>query len=170
MSHPHILLVRRFTLNVMTAFAIVAGQPSVGFAQHQHDALLGTWKFLPEKSTFVPGPDPYRSMTLNFTVTEAGLKNEAKGVGVDGRPVHATFMIVTDGKFYPVTGLSAFDSSSYVPVSDRTTVYVRRKHGSSVIAGSRMLSSDGETLFFREKAVDSQGRETGRAVLVFEKE
>ena len=170
MSHPHILLVRRFTLNVMTAFAIVAGQPSVGFAQHQHNALLGTWKFLPEKSTFVPGPDPYRSMTLNFTVTEAGLKNEAKGVGVDGRPVHATFMIVTDGKFYPVTGLSAFDSSSYVPVSDRTTVYVRQKHGSSVIAGSRMLSSDGATLFFREKAVDSQGREIGRAVLVFEKE
>ena len=109
-------------------------------------------------------------MTLNFTATEAGLKNEAKGVGVDGKPIRATFMIVTDGKFYPVNGLSAFDSSSYVPVSDRTTVYIRQKHGTSVIAGSRMLSSDGETLFFREKAVDSQGKETGRSILVFEKQ
>jgi hypothetical protein len=169
MGHSHILFVRRFSLNIAIALAIVATQPSIGFA-HQRNTLLGTWRFLPEKSTFVPGPVPYRSMTMNFTAMESGLKNEAKGVGTDGKPIHATFMIVTDGKFYPVTGLSAFDSSSYIPVSDRTTVYVRRKHGTSVIAGSRMVSSDGETLFFREKEVNSLGRETGRAVLVFDKQ
>jgi hypothetical protein len=35
--------------------------------------------------------------------------------------------------------------------------------------GKRVLSRDGETLF-REKSVDSQGEETGRATLVFEKQ
>lgn len=162
------LLKRRFAIGLATALATVCTTSGVACAQT--DALLGTWRFVAEKSTFTPGPTPYRSMTLHFTTTNGGLRNEAEGVGADGEPIDAMFEIVADGRPHAVTGFSAFDSSSYTPVGDRTTVYVRQKRGASVVVGSRMLSRDGETLFYREKSVDSQGRERGRATLVFEKQ
>jgi hypothetical protein len=168
MSNSYLLVKRRFTVGLVTAFVTVCA--TSGAACAQADALLGTWSFVPEKSSFTPGPNPYRSMTLRFTATSEGLRNEAEGVGADGEPIDAMFEIIADGKPHAVTGFSAFDSSSYTPVGDRTTVYVRQKHGASVIVGSRMLSRDGETLFYREKSVDSQGRERGRATLVFEKQ
>jgi hypothetical protein len=162
------MFARRTVITVLTAFAFAAALPQAGFAQS--GGLLGTWKLIPERSTFQPGPAPYRSMTLHFSATERGLKNDAMGIDADGRPIEGTYMIVADGKFYPVTGMSEFDSSSYTPVSDTTTVYVRRKLGTTVVAGSRVLSRNGETLFFREKTVDEQGIETARATLVFEKQ
>jgi hypothetical protein len=150
------------------ALAIAAGVAKPALAQN--DALLGVWNFIPERSTFTPGPGPYQSMTLNFSVTERGLQNNAKGVDADGDPIEATYMIVEDGKYYPVTGVARYNSSSYTRVSDRNTVYVRQKHGATVIVGSRVVSRDGKSLIFREKTVDDLGREKGRALLVFEKQ
>lgn len=150
------------------AVAFVLAFPSAGLAQNS--PLVGTWKLVPERSTFEPGPVPYSTMTLNFSATERGLTNRVKGVDTEGRPIDATYFIVTDGRSHPVIGEDRFDSSSYVRVNDATTVYMRRKHGTTVIAGSRMLGRDGKTLYFREKRVDDEGRERGRALLVFEKE
>lgn len=162
------ICLRRAAITALTAFAIAAGVAEPGFAQS--DALLGTWKFISEKSTFTPGPLPYQNITLNFSTTERGLRNDVEGIDADGRPISAAYMIVTDGKYYPVTGVSEFDSSSYTRVGDSNTVYVRQKLGTTVVVGSRVVSRDGKTLTFREKTVDSLGRETGRALLVFKKQ
>lgn len=161
----------RAAIAALSAFCFAAVVTLVSTAAlAQSDTLLGTWKLIPERSTFPSGPLPYRSMTLKFSTTERGLKNDVHGVDADGRSIDAAYTIVADGKYYPVTGVSAFDSSSYTPVSDRNTVYIRRKLGTTVIVGSRVVSRDGKTLTFREKTVDGMGRETGRALLVFEKE
>ena len=136
----------------------------------QAGALLGTWELNSEKSTVAPGPPPYQTMTLSFSATERGLRMDAKGVNANGSSIEAVYLIVEDGKYHPVTGIRNFDSSSYTRVSDRNTVYVRKKHGATVVVGSRTVSRDGKTLTFRQKTVDEFGRETGRALLVFEKQ
>ena len=132
-------------------------------------AILGSWTFMREHSTFEPGPAPYQSMTLNFSVTENGLRNDVDGVDAQGHPIHASYLIVTDGNDHPVTGTRAFDSSSYTRVSESTTVYVRQKRGATVVVGSRVLSRDGKILIFKEKKVDDFGRQRGKAFLVFER-
>ncbi len=87
----------------------------------------------------------------------------------EGRPIKGSYAIVTDGKEYPVTGLSAYDSTSYTPVGNNATVYVRQKSGTTVVVGTRVLSKDGKTLTYREKSVDDLGRDKGNALLVFRK-
>jgi len=154
------------------AIAVAAAIVSMGSAKadsEQRDALLGSWRLVPEKSTFALGSSPFHRLTLKFSATGGGVKEDAQGTDSDGRSINAEYTIIADGKYYPVTGDADFDSSSYTRVNDRTTVYVRRKFGMSVVAGSRMLSRDGKTLSFREETVDSDGRETGSALLVFEK-
>jgi hypothetical protein len=133
----------------------------------QGKALVGSWTLDSAKSRFDPGPAPYKSMTLNFSATDRGLKSEVAGVDAKGRPINGSYMIVTDGKVYPVTGISAYDSSSYTPVGNNTTVYVRQKLGTTVVVGSRVLSKDGKTLTYREKSVDDFGRDKANALLVF---
>ena len=135
----------------------------------QGKALVGSWKLDSARSQFDPGPAPYKSMTLTYSTTDEGLKGDVTGVDAEGRPIKGSYTIVTDGKEHPVTGLSEYDSSSYTPVGDNTTVYVRQKLGTTVVVGSRVLSRDGRTLTFREKSVDSEGRDKSTALLVFER-
>ena len=135
----------------------------------QGKAMVGSWTLDPAKSRFDPGPAPYKSMTLTYSTTDQGLKGDVAGVDADGRPIKGSYTIVTDGKEYPVTGIAAYDSSSYTPVGDRTTVYVRQKFGTTVVVGSRVLSRDGRTLTFSEKSVDNEGRDKSTALLVFER-
>ena len=161
-------IVKMTAISVVSVFVFLTTTTDELFAQES--SLIGAWKFVPEKSRFEPGPAPYKSMTLNFSETDRGLENDVDGMDAEGRQINGSFMIVTDGKTYPVTGMSAFDSSSYTPVSDSTTVYVRNKLGTTVIVGSRVLSHDGKTLTYSEKTVDRDGRERGRALLVFERE
>jgi hypothetical protein len=167
MKHMIAVFARRAAIALPIVFALAAS-PTPGLAQD--NPVLGTWKFVPEKSTASPGSLPYESMTLKFSVSGEGLRGDADGVDADGDPIKGIFTIVADGKYYPVTGMPEFNSSSYIRVSDRNTVYIRQRNGTTVIAGSRIVSDDGNALVFREKAVDNLGRETGNALLVFEKQ
>ena len=166
MKHVCFAYLRWAMVAALAAFG--SGFPASGFAQD--NPILGSWKLVPEKSSATPGPLPYRSLTLDFSASGEALTNRAKGIDARGRPVDGTYTIIPDGKDHPVTGVPAFDSSSYTKVSDRNTVYVRQKRGTTVIAGSRLVSRDGKTLSFRQKRVNDLGQETGRALLVFERE
>ena len=149
--------------------AILAFTVATGDVLAQGQALIGSWTLDTAKSRFDPGPIPYKSMTLQFSPADRGLKGEIAGVDADGRPIKGSYTIITDGKEYPVTGISTYDSSSYTPVGDNSTVYVRQKFGTTVVVGTRVLSKDGKTLIYREKSVDDLGRAKGQALLVFTK-
>jgi hypothetical protein len=154
-----------FSVIAILAFTIA----TTGDVFAQSKALVGSWTLDPAKSRFDPGPIPYKSMTLTFSAVDRGLKRDVAGVDADGRPIKGSYMVIPDGKTYPVTGISAYDSSSYTPVGDNTMVYVRQKFGTTVAVGSRVLSKDGKTLIYREKRVDDLGRDKGKALLVFRK-
>jgi hypothetical protein len=152
-----------FSVVAILAFTVA----TTGDVFAQGKALIGSWTLDTAKSRFDPGPVPYKSMTLKFSAADQGLKGDIIGVDTDGQPIKGSYTIVTDGKEYPVTGISAYDSTSYTPVGDNTTVYVRQKLGTTVVVGTRVLSKDGKTLIYREKSVDRLGRDKANAFLVF---
>mgnify|MGYP003575719627 FL=1 len=138
--------------SVLALMAYIATAATTDFKPPH--AILGSWTFMPEHSAFEPGPAPYQRMTLNFSVTENGLRNDADGVDGQRRPIHASYLIVTDGNDHPVTGMRAFDSSSYTRVSESTTVYVRQKRGRRSLSAAVCCRAMKDPNF--------QGKESGR--------
>jgi len=155
---------RRAAIVILAAFA--AALPQIVIAQS--DPLAGTWNFVPERSTFTPGPAGYKSMTLAFS-NSGESQMTVEGVDAEGKPVKATYAAVADGKPHPVTGMAAFDSVSWNRSSDTVTSYMYLKRKVPVILGNRVLSPDGNTLTFRETTFDNKGKQISTAVMVFAK-
>ena len=154
---------RRAAVVMLAAVAAALPQIAVG----QSNPLAGTWKFLPEKSTFTPGPARYQSMTLTFSASGDPVMN-AEGMDANGRPVKASYTVVPDGKPHPVTGMATFDSASWTRYSDANSSYSYFKGKSIVALGTRSLSADGKTLTFREQIIDRNGKPSSTALMVFE--
>jgi len=155
-------LVRRAAIVILAAFA--AAFPQIVAAQS--DPLAGKWNFVPERSTFTPGPARYKSMTMTFSGSG---EMTLEGIDAQGKPVKITYSAVADGKPHPVTGIDAFDTVSWSRFNDAITTYAYLKRKSNVALGSRSLSADGNVLTFNEKTFDEKGKQTGTAVMVFAK-
>ena len=159
--------VRIFVIVLSAALFAAVPVPPSGAAQT--DPLIGIWKFDAARSTFTPGPAPFRSLTLNFSVAAQGLRNDVQGVDSDGKPITTVFTIVPDGQFYPVTGAPDFDSSAWRRVDANTTEYSRRRNGQVVITGTRVLSANGRLLTFTEKGTHANGQQYS-AVAIYNKQ
>jgi tetratricopeptide (TPR) repeat protein len=148
---------RRAAIAILAAFALALPQ----LAMAQSNPLVGTWKLLPEKSTGAR----YQSMTL--TIADPTVMN-VEGVDAQGKPVKGSFAAITDGKPHPITGIAGYDSGSWTRYNDTNTTYSYLRGKSIVALGTRTLSSDGKTLTFSEKLYDSNGKQTGTSVMVFD--
>ncbi len=132
----------------------------------QNPPPKGTWKYDAAKSTFKPGPARYKDMTLTFGDAAGNVIN-LEGSDADGKPVKATLDAVPDGKPHPITGMSAFDSGTWSRASDTTVTYQFYKGKGIAALGSQVMLPDG-TISFREQLYDSNGKQTGTEVLVFQ--
>jgi predicted negative regulator of RcsB-dependent stress response len=123
--------------------------------------LVGTWKFVPEKSKSAP----YKSATL--TISDGGQTVNVEGIDTDGKPVKASFAAIVDGKPHPINGMSAFDSGMWTRNSDTNASFRYSKGKNIVVLGTRVLSADGSTLTFREQMYDSRGKPLSNSVITF---
>jgi len=158
MSFPRSALARCAVLAVLGIFA--AAFPQIAMAQS--NPLVGTWKLLPEKSTGTPR---YQSMTLTFS--DPTVMN-VEGVDAQGKPVKGSFTAVTDGKPHPITGIPGFDAGTWSRYNDANTTYSYLRGKSIVALGTRTISPDGKTLTFNEKLYDTNGKQTGTSMMVFD--
>jgi tetratricopeptide (TPR) repeat protein len=142
--------------------ALTAALPQVAAAQK--NPLIGTWNFLPDKSTFMPGPARYKSLKL--TITDPTVM-DIEGEDTQGKPVKVTYNSVVDGKPHPITGMANYDQGSWDKINDNSTHYSYLKGKSIAVLGTRALSADGSTLTFREQVYDNKGKQLGTQVLVF---
>jgi len=147
---------------VVIIAALSAVAPQIVAAQK--NPLVGTWNFVPEKSTFTPGPARYKSMTLTIADPTA---MTIEAVDAQGKPIKATYASVVDGKSHPITGMPNVDSGSWDKINDNNTHYSYLKGKSVAVLGTRALSADGSTLTFREQLYDSNGKQLGAQTLVF---
>jgi tetratricopeptide (TPR) repeat protein len=144
--------------------AFTAAFPHVAAAQN--NSLVGTWNYVPDRSTFMPGPARYKSGTMTFA---ASGDITFDGVDADGKPVKATYSGALEGKPHPVSGVDDYDAAALTRINDNSVSYIYTKRRNTVIVGSRFQSRDGNTLTFSEKTYDPKGKELASATMIFAK-
>jgi hypothetical protein len=108
------------------------------------------------KSTFSPGPAP-KSQTRSYAESAQGLTLTLKTVTADGKESGYTLAFKNDGKPYPISGNSDFDTVSVTRVDALTVHSTQMKAGKAVGTGVRTVSADGKTLTFSAKLTDAKG-------------
>jgi len=122
-------------------------------------AWLGTWTLNVEKSSYNPGPPPYRRGAFVVEPVNGGVRIVSRLVRVRGGVVHTEWTGRFDGKDYPVQGIDEVLSYAYVPLDERTYELVIKADGRVIGKSRATLSADGRTLTTVTAARDPRGNE-----------
>jgi hypothetical protein len=159
-------MTRRTWTTLCLAITLAVMLPHIASAQNY---LVGTWKLNLEKSKFNPGPAP-KSNTATYEAVGEATKVTTEGVDAEGKPTKSVFgPYLLDGKPSPVTGVPAFNESTFKKVNETTVEFTRLKDGKPVQTGTRVVSADGKTLTFTTTGVNASGQQYNN-VAVFEKQ
>jgi hypothetical protein len=132
------------------------------------EVVLGTWKLIPEKSSFNPGPAP-QSEVRTYIRTSAGITATTITTKPDGSVRTVTFPWQPDGKEHPVTGSDLLDTIRLEQV-DNLTAEASLRHGDKVLASERRaVTADGKTMTIVVKDMTSDDRPI-TATAVYEKQ
>jgi hypothetical protein len=112
----------------------------------------GTWTLNLAKSSYTPGPPPFRRGTVTIEPW-AGVRDEGRMkitfhmVRPRGGITHLEWIGAFDGRDYPLQGVEDYAvTAAYRPLDDRTLDFVQKADGSSVVTGKMTVSPDGRTL------------------------
>ena len=134
------------------------------FAANAH---MGTWKLNEAKSKIAS------VMGKNLTVVYAEMKDKMKvtvdGVDKDGKPTHAVWEGMADGKAYKTKGNLAWDAAAYKVVNDHTYEITTMKGGKVFTHGKSTVSADGKTRTVAINGTDAGGKKFSGKV-VYDKE
>lgn len=145
------------------------GLPWALEAQAPHAAWFGTWTLNLAKSTYDPGPGPYRRSTFTMEPSEDGVKVTYDMVGVRGGLTHLEWTGPFDGRDYAVQGVEEFITYAYIRVDDRTYDVVTKVDGTIVATSRVVLSPDGRSMTTVTSGNGAQGRKITSAT-VYEKQ
>ena len=117
---------------------------------------MGTWKLNEAKSKLAPG------MGKNLTVVYAEQKDKMKvtvdGVDKDGKPTHAVWVGMADGKSYKTKGNLPWDMAAYKVVNDHTYEITTMKGGKMLTNGKSTVSADGKTRTVATEGTGADGK------------
>ncbi len=132
------------------------------------DPFLGTWKFIPDKSKFDPGPAP-KTNIARYKASEGGLTQTADGTDANGNPTHSVLVLRFDGKEYPVQGIAYADTAAFTRADPYTITSIWKNGGQVMLRATNVVSRDGKTRTITQTGKDAQGRAVNN-VIVFEKQ
>ncbi|HTY42516.1 MAG TPA: hypothetical protein VMH79_11640 [Thermoanaerobaculia bacterium] len=107
-------------------------------------ANLGTWKLNEAKSKFSPGATKNTTVVYS-TAGDNMVKVTTDGVDADGKPSHTEWTGKFDGKDYPVTGTTAYDTRSYIASGKHSLSMTIKKGGKVVATGKVTVAPDGKS-------------------------
>ena len=123
------------------------------FAANAH---MGTWKLNEAKSKIAS------VMGKNLTVVYAEMKDKMKvtvdGVDKDGKPTHAVWEGMADGKAYKTKGNLAWNAAAYKVVNDHTYEITTMKGGKVFTHGKSTVSADGKTRTVATEGTGADGK------------
>jgi hypothetical protein len=156
-------------LVIVTALALgtlVQGEP----VEHAVPSTwFGTWNLNVAKSTYDPGPPPYKRATYTIEPTKDGLKVVYDMVYPRGGVNHLEWVGRIDGNDYPLQGIEEFVTYAYRSVGDGSHEVVMKFDG-RVTATSRVsVSADGRTMTTTTTGRGSRGQ-TVSTTTVYEKQ
>ena len=134
--------------------------------------FIGTWKMLPDKSTFVTGQE-LKEMTVVFTAEGDKIRRTASGTYVNGEPLDEGGsqggILPWDGKPHIVHETGPNVVVSCTPVKDRSSEATMKIDGKLVRRAVAKVSANGQTLSESRDNYDSQGKKS-KTVVIFEKQ
>lgn len=158
-------------LFVFVAVLALSGISLVGQASRtavtQAALLVGTWELNVAKSSITPGPLP-KNETRTYELNGQRVRAVHKGIGPDGKPTHVDYTASFDGKDYPYTGSTLYDTLALTPVDTHTASFIQKINGKVALTGTRVISKDRKTMTVSGKGTNRQGQATDIR-LVFEK-
>jgi len=157
------LLVRTLAFGAALTLAV----PLTTLSAQAADPASGTWELNLAKSKFSPGPAP-KSLTRKFDVTGDNVKYDLTGLDAEGKPIHVTYTAKYDGKDYPVTGSSDYDSIRLKRVDAFTAEAELGHAGKTFATAKRTISEDGKTMTIVFQVEVSAGSRV-RNVMVYDK-
>jgi hypothetical protein len=119
------------------------------------DPMIGTWQLNVSRSRYHPGPMP-KSQVRVYATSEEGTQETVTTVNADGETVKVIFPGIYDGRDYPVTGSSQYDTIALHRIDDYTAEATLKHAGQEIIKARRLVSPDGKTMTITVKSADPQ--------------
>lgn len=133
---------------IFVAIAILTGAmllPRTAAAQ-DYAPWLGTWSLNLARSSYDPGPPPYRRSTFTIALSGEGVTVVYDMVHVRGGITHLEWTGQFDARDYPVQGVEEYITYAYNRIDDRTYDIVVKLDGSVAATSRVVLSPDGRTI------------------------
>jgi hypothetical protein len=154
---------------VAAFFLALVALPATSAAQPP-SSWFGTWSLNVARSTYDPGPPPYKRATYSIEPWGGdGMKVVYEMVHPRGGVTHLEWMGKLDGKDYQLQGIDAFVTYAYTQVSSDVYETVVKMGGRMAATSTVTVSSDGKTMTTTTSGVDSSGRAV-MTVTVYEKQ
>ena len=131
------------------------------------DPMMGTWKLDPAKSKLPP--ERQRNIIRKHEPIPGGIRVSWEGIDNNGRPTRWGFTAKFDGKDYPSTGESVWDTLSMERPDPYTIVGRSQKDGKLAVEFRWEVSRDGKTLTRTNRRVRPP-EQAGTSIEVFEKQ
>jgi hypothetical protein len=155
-------LIAAFVLALVALPATSAAQPP--------SSWFGTWSLNVERSTYDPGPPPYKRATYSIEPWGGhGMKVVYEMVHPRGGVTHLEWMGGLDGKDYQLQGIDAFVTYAYMQISPGVYETIVKMGGRIAAKSTVTVSPDGKTMTTTTSGVDSSGRAV-RTITVYEKQ
>jgi hypothetical protein len=118
--------------------------------------FLGTWKLVPERSSYSPGFPP-KSLVNTIEAVDAGLKVISDGIDAKGKATHFEWTAKFDGKDYPVKSDPSRDAVSIKQFDDYTLELTNKKAGKVVNVVHAVYAKDGKSRTETRTGTDAEG-------------
>lgn len=133
------------------------------------DAALGVWKFNHAASTYESSPAPRESTRIWEKAGEGKVRFLHTTVSAQGRSGRTEFVAAYDGKPYPVTGSSRYDTVTLQLVNEHVVEQTFRLRGEVTVRARRTISADGKRMTILATGNNPDGR-AFRNVLVYDRQ
>lgn len=137
-------------------FASMLTVATTAFGGAAPDPFAGTWILDLTKSTFKPGPAPFKSQTRVITVLPDGMQMNVESVMADGSKATGGGTFRFDGRNYPFTGFPAADGISMVRRGDLLMTGEGRRKTDQVMRYTFTMAEDRRQLTIWAKGLDEK--------------
>jgi hypothetical protein len=148
---------------------VLMGSFALAGVLHAGDLGLGVWKFNRAASTYESSPAPRESTRVWEQAGEGKVRFLHTTVSADGKKGRTEFVAGYDGKDYPVTGSSRYDTVSLKLLSDHVVEQTFRLKGAVTVRATRTVSGDGRRMTIVAAGANPDGR-AFRNVLVYDRQ
>jgi hypothetical protein len=154
---------------VVGSLLALVGLPLTSAAQTP-SSWFGSWALNVERSTYDPGPPPYKRATYSIEPWGSdGMKVVYDMVHPRGGVTHLEWQGRIDGSDYQLQGIDALVTYAYKQVSPGTYETIVKMGGRVAAKSTITVSANGKTMTTATKGVDSAGRAV-TTVTVYERQ